>query len=78
MVPAPCNYVVRAVVLLEEVQNTVPFVDDGPVFVEVLIYVSHWMQEVSRVRQAVSSERPKLGELPPRAPDFSDISTAML
>lgn len=60
MVPAPCNHVVGAVVLLQEAQNTVPFVDNRPVFMEVFIYMSHWMQEVSGVRQAVSSERPKL------------------
>ena len=53
----PCNEVEGAVVLLNGIVKTVGLVDDGPICMEDLVDVSHRVEEISGVGQAVATDR---------------------
>jgi predicted nuclease with RNAse H fold len=70
----PCNYIVRAVVLLKLTVRSVELRHDSPLCVKVLVDVRDWVQKVPRVCKPVAADRPKIRQFPSTTPNLRYIA----
>lgn len=74
IVAMPGYYVKRRVLLCALEELPTQLINYLPAFLLNFI-LGHWVQEVSRVGESVSTQRSEFGELEVRAPDFCEMLT---